>query len=178
MIRKLTMRDLDPELQPGDAPLDGENGSSNKQEKNPNRISTNSILNNLFIVLMIVAIVAGISIGVAVRYYNPEFRKTERYRVYLAFPGDIIVRMLKTFTIPILVTSLISAMSSIPTRSAGWISLLTMLYVLFTSFIAAVLGVFLVSVMRPGKLVDQADIERTPKENLQKPIDAFLDLLR
>ena len=68
-------------------------------------------------------------------------------------------------------------MASLPSKAAGKLGLKTVCYYLATTFSAVLLGILLVSTIKPGsknnKITDPADRDR-----LVHPIDALLDLIR
>ena len=78
---------------------------------------------------------------------------------------------------PLLFDSLISGMASIPSKAAGKLGGYAVLYYLITTFMAVLLGILLVSTIKPGnKGVDRAI--KVNKNKLVEPVDAILDLIR
>ena len=64
--------------------------------------------NNLLLVCLAVAMVVGIIIGFAIRGHDPDFGDDKRKVMYLEFPGELLMRMLKMIVMPIIVTSMTS----------------------------------------------------------------------
>lgn len=189
MVRRLNVHDVHPERPSIDATEDEKGGSSSKRHTMVGTIKDvihtpkqsmigaikDTLQNNLFITLLVIAIIIGISIGLGVRYYYPKFRETERHLMYLAFPGKLLLRMLKSCIIPVIVTSVVSGIASIPKNNSSRLTFLTILYYFATTFLAVVVGVFLVSILRPGRAA--LGDERKAVEAMDS-IDAFLDFVR
>lgn len=179
MTKLITVTDGDTEAPAEGAAGAGPERQSQKQvsPQTKARLVKNALKNNIFFALLLVGILSGVTMGVALRKYQPNFGKDARKLMYLAFPGKLLLRMLKGCIIPLIVTSLISGMASIPTRSAGRLGGYTIIYYLSTTFSAVILGILLVSGIRPGKEALDETV-RVPKDKLVEPADAFLDLIR
>ena len=127
---------------------------------------------NLLILLLISAIGIGVGVGAAVR--SAELDKRER--MYFAFPGDILMRMLKALIIPLVVSSLISGLAGLDSKSSGKMGLYAIAYYLTTTLMAVLLGILLVSTIKPGSRTDVDDTgELSETANVA---DSFLDLVR
>lgn len=130
---------------------------------------------NLLIILMIIAVVIGLGLGFGLRgVWRPyETRKI----FYLRFPGDLLMNMLKMLILPLIVSSLITAMGSLDTNASGRMGLRTVVYYMTTTFSAVILGIVLVVTIQPGhkgsKNITKAG---SPKE--AEPLDALFDLIR
>lgn len=70
---------------------------------------------NLLTVLTIVGVVGGSLTGILLRSDNPDGSSnwTKRDLMYLQFPGDLFLRMLKCLIVPLLVASITSAIGSL-----------------------------------------------------------------
>lgn len=130
---------------------------------------------NLLIILMIIAVIIGLGLGFGMRgVWTPyETRKI----FYLRFPGDLLMNMLKMLILPLIVSSLITAMGSLDTNASGRMGLRTVVYYMTTTFSAVILGIILVVTIEPGhkgsKNITKAG---SPKE--AEPLDALFDLIR
>lgn len=130
---------------------------------------------NLLIILMIIAVIVGLGLGFGLRgVWTPyETRKI----FYLRFPGDLLMNMLKMLILPLIVSSLITAMGSLDTNASGRMGLRTVVYYMTTTFSAVILGIVLVVTIQPGhkgsKNITKAG---SPKE--AEPLDALFDLIR
>ena len=132
---------------------------------------------NLLLLFLLGGIIAGVVIGVTIRAVDKDFRENERHVMYLSFAGEIFLRMLKCCIIPMIVTSLIAGMAAIPGQAAGRMGALAVIYYMTTTFMAVVLGILLVSTIKPGtREVDESIKE--DKDKLLEPIDSILDLFR
>ena len=98
--------------------------------------------------------------------------------MYLAFPGDLLLRMLKVCIIPLIFASLVAGMASLPTKAAGRLGGYTVLYYLITTFMAVLLGILLVATIKPGEKRLDRDKVYEEKKKLVEPVDAMLDLIR
>ena len=131
---------------------------------------------NIFLLFLLCGILSGVILGVVIKIVFPDFYLNERNVMYLGFPGDLLLRMLKCMIIPLIVTSLMSGMASIPGKASGRLGLFAILYYNITTFLAVCLGILLVVTIRPGdkgKSTAEGD-----EDTLVQPVDAFLDLIR
>ena len=133
---------------------------------------------NLFIIFLLFGIITGATMGAGIRYTHPEIASDPLAIMYLSFPGEIFLRMLKSCIIPLIVSSLISGMASLPTTAAGRIGGLAAVYYIISMLLAVILGIILVATIQPGKKGFDANSIKVDKGQLTEPVDAFLDLLR
>lgn len=132
---------------------------------------------NLLLLFLLLGIISGVVVGVTIRAVNKDFGDNERSVMYLSFAGEIFLRMLKCCIIPMIVTSLIAGMAAIPGQAAGRMGALAILYYMSTTFMAVLLGILLVTTIKPGtREVDESIKE--DKDRLLEPIDSILDLFR
>ncbi|KAH7643282.1 hypothetical protein DERF_011749 [Dermatophagoides farinae] len=124
-------------------------------------------------------VIAAIIIGIIVRASSTH-RWTERQLMYLEFPGELFLRALKCLTIPLIVSSLVSALGSLDSKISGKIGKRALIYYGGTTAIAISLGIFLVLTLHPGSgKVEQATIGEAPtiSRKITTP-DTVLDLIR
>ncbi|XP_064625417.1 excitatory amino acid transporter 3-like [Lineus longissimus] len=131
--------------------------------------------NNLLLILMLVSMVAGIGLGVGLRYVEP--RLTDRDIIYLKFPGDLLLRMLKMLILPLIISSLISGLAALDTRASGSMGAKAVLYYLTTTVSAVILGIVLVVLIKPGEQKG-GTIDRVGSSKIVNPADALMDLVR
>ena len=93
----------------------------------------------------------------------------------LAFPGEILVRMLRLLVLPLIVSSVMLAVAELDARQAGKMGRRTLLYYLITSVLAAILGIVLVVSIKPGYA--NGKHTKPDRQNI-KPLDSVLDLIR
>ena len=80
--------------------------------------------------------------------------------------GDLFIRLLKMVTVPLVILSMITGVSNIgATGKLGWLGIKTVGYYLSTSFLAIMIGLFLVNWIRPGLSVD------LPNKDLVSPLE-------
>ncbi|XP_062587018.1 excitatory amino acid transporter 3-like [Saccostrea cucullata] len=130
---------------------------------------------NLLVILMIIAVVIGTGMGLGLR--NEISTKDKKAIFYLQFPGDLLLNMLKMLILPLIVSSLVSSMSGLKAQATGRMGLRTVVYYMLTTFGAVILGIILVSTIRPGHKRD-TDIERSGTPKSAEGVSALLDLIR
>ena len=134
---------------------------------------------NLNALLTIVAVVLAIGVGVALRSSGSKW--TERQIAYLGFPGELFLRALKALIIPLIVSSLVSALGSLDSRFAGRVGSRAVIYYLITTALAIGLGILLVLTIRPGakQLTSSGnDTNADAASSLTSSTDTILDLIR
>ena len=135
---------------------------------------------DLLLVLIVLGVILGFVVGAAVNgpigeVVDPEERAT--ILMLIGFPGELFMNMLKMLILPLIVASLICALSTLEKEATGKIGRRTVLYYLTTTLVAVVLGIVLVISIRPGDSGQGAD----DKEDVRGPhrnLDSFLDLIR
>ncbi|XP_061192529.1 excitatory amino acid transporter 3-like isoform X2 [Saccostrea echinata] len=130
---------------------------------------------NLLIILMIIAVIIGLGLGFGLRSVWTPYETRKIF--YLRFPGDLLMNMLKMLILPLIVSSLITAMGSLDTNASGRMGLRTVVYYMTTTFAAVILGIILVMTIEPGKKGSK-DITKSGKPKEAEPLDALFDLIR
>ncbi|KAJ7341581.1 hypothetical protein JRQ81_005857 [Phrynocephalus forsythii] len=134
---------------------------------------------NCLVILTVSGVLAGVAMGALVR----RLPLTPAQVTYLAFPGEMLLRMLKMIILPLVVCSLVSGAASLDTRSLGKLGGIALAYFLVTTLIAAALAIALAFIINPGlgagalnknALKGLGDEVSTHKET----VDSFLDLVR
>eukprot|EP00105_Crassostrea_gigas_P016347 XP_011433693.1 PREDICTED: excitatory amino acid transporter 3 [Crassostrea gigas] len=134
------------------------------------------VMNNLLVIFMIIAVIIGVAMGLGLRDHISTDDK--RTIFFLQFPGDLLLNMLKMLILPLIVSSLVSAMSGLKAQASGKMGLRTVLYYLITTFCAVVLGIILVVAIQPG-YKREASIERSGgKPKPAEGLASLLDLIR
>ncbi|XP_053918073.1 neutral amino acid transporter A [Cuculus canorus] len=133
---------------------------------------------NALVLLTVSGVVAGVGLGAAVRRAALSPAQVS----YLAFPGEMLLRMLRMVILPLVVCSLVSGAASLDTRSLGRLGGIAVAYFLGTTLIASGLAVALGFIVRPGA---GASALNTPGLGLpgvvpptKETVDSFLDLVR
>lgn len=78
-------------------------------ERNP---FVRCVTRNLLTILTVVGVFGGTAVGLLLRSTSSS-KWTSREIMYLAFPGELFLRMLKALIIPLLMASVISAIGSL-----------------------------------------------------------------
>ncbi|XP_035699032.1 excitatory amino acid transporter 1-like [Branchiostoma floridae] len=129
------------------------------------------IRQNALLLLTIVAVCLGVLIGfTAAPHVNENDVK------YISFPGTLLMRMLKMLILPLIVSSLISGVASLDSKTSGKLGGRAVLYYICTTLIAVIMGIVLVVSIQPGKGAGKVD--RTGQAPSVSTVDAFLDILR
>jgi len=136
---------------------------------------------NLLLVLLVMGAIIGFAIGAIIndpvnRITDPEKKAT--VIMLINFPGELFMNMLKMIILPLVIASLITAVSTLNPNVAGRIGRRTMIYYIVTMALAAMLGLTLVMTIRPGvSSVHGAenDVERSVK---YRNLDSLLDMIR
>lgn len=97
-------------------------------------------------------------------------------KMYLAFPGKLVLSMLKVLIVPLIVSTLIAGVASLPSKAQGKLGGFTVAYYLITTFMAVLLGILLVATIKPG-ISQEEEVFVTKKIN-GNAADTFLDIIR
>ncbi|XP_056147559.1 neutral amino acid transporter A [Lampris incognitus] len=134
---------------------------------------------NLLVIMTVSGVLVGVGLGMAVRNMN----LTRAQMTYFAFPGEMLLRMLKMIILPLVVCSLVSGAASLDTRSLGKLGGVAVSYFLVTTLIASGIGVALAFIIRPGVGAGAlntngltAGLESISAD--KETADSFLDLAR
>ena len=142
------------------------------------RSASRLVKENLLLILTILSVVVGITVGLSVHVAQPGRVCIE----IIALPGELFLRMLKMLILPLIIFSLMAGLGSLDTRVAGALGWRTVVYYLTTTVLAVLLGLTLVMVIRPGargtvkKPCDNSTFSVQGHE--LETLDAILDLLR
>lgn len=145
---------------------------------NENRVRS-CIRGNLLTMLTVLGVVGGCVLGFILRF-SREGKWKEREAMYIAFPGDIFLRMLKSLIIPLLVSSIVSAIGALDLSLSKKIAFRAISYYVTTTLCAVTLGIILVITIRPGSGAGSSFQGPTEKPNVRNvtTTDTLLDLVR
>lgn len=129
---------------------------------------------NLLLVMTVVGVILGVLIGALTRLtsYN------EDAIMLVAFPGDILMRMLKMLILPLIISSMIAGLSQLDPKSSGKMGSRALVYYFGTTIMAAILGIILVSIIHPGDPSIKEGLGEGTEDKKVSTLDAFLDLIR
>ncbi|XP_062851715.1 neutral amino acid transporter A [Trichomycterus rosablanca] len=132
---------------------------------------------NLLVILTVSGVLVGVGLGMMVRTMN----LTRAQMTYFAFPGEMLLRMLKMIILPLVVCSLVSGAASLDTRSLGKLGGIAVSYFLVTTLIASSIGVALAFLIKPGVgagALNTNSLDLESVTNNKETADSFLDLAR
>lgn len=138
-----------------------------------------AVRNNLMACLTMVSVVLAISVGIAIRSQRVAFSLQQLG--HLRFVGELFLRALKCLVIPIMVSSLISALSGMEAKVFKKIGRYACLYYFMTTLISVILGITLVLIFRPGghsEHTESTEIRGKIDVKSTSTVDTLLDLLR
>ncbi|EHB03000.1 Excitatory amino acid transporter 2 [Heterocephalus glaber] len=130
---------------------------------------------NLLLTLTVFGVILGAVCGGLLRLASPIHPDVV---MLIAFPGDILMRMLKMLILPLIISSLITGLSGLDAKASGRLGTRAMIYYMSTTVIAAVLGVILVLAIHPGNPKLKKQLGPGKKNDEVSSLDAFLDLIR
>uniref|UniRef100_A0A7N4NH55 Amino acid transporter n=1 Tax=Sarcophilus harrisii TaxID=9305 RepID=A0A7N4NH55_SARHA len=131
--------------------------------------------NNWLLLSTVLAVVLGIGVGVLVREYS---KLSNLDKFYFAFPGEILMRMLKLIILPLIISSMITGVAALDSNVSGKIGLRAVVYYFCTTVIAVILGIVLVVSIKPGVSQNAEEFDRTGSTPEVSTVDAMLDLIR
>ncbi|KAJ7390284.1 Excitatory amino acid transporter 2 [Desmophyllum pertusum] len=128
---------------------------------------------------MVVGAVIGFAIGAITndpvnRITDPEKKAT--VIMLIGFPGELFMNMLKMIILPLVIASLITAVSTLNPDVAGRIGRRALIYYVTTMALAALLGLVLVLAIRPG-LSDEHGARNDVHGMKYRNLDSLLDMI-
>ncbi|XP_046843140.1 excitatory amino acid transporter 2-like isoform X2 [Xenia sp. Carnegie-2017] len=128
----------------------------------------------LFIVIGVAAgFIIGLTVNDAVQHSKDPSPK--ELTMYIAFAGEIFLRMLMMIILPLITSSIIVAVAVLDSKSTGKLGKRALIYYLSTTLLAVVVGIILVSSIKPGEKAST----RKPKEQAHaEAVHSILDLVR
>ncbi|XP_056137409.1 excitatory amino acid transporter 2b [Lampris incognitus] len=133
------------------------------------------LFKNLLLTLTVLGVILGAVAGMLLRVASPIHPDIV---MVIAFPGDILMRMLKMLILPLIISSLITGLAGLDAKSSGRLGTRAMVYYMSTTIIAAILGVILVLVIHPGNPKLKENLGEGEKNDDVSSLDAFFDLIR
>ncbi|XP_043984354.1 excitatory amino acid transporter 5-like isoform X2 [Gambusia affinis] len=128
---------------------------------------------NGLLTLSVIAVVTGCTLGFMLRGTELSIQA----KIYFSFPGELLMRMLKMLILPLITSSLMSGLSSMESKACCRMGVLTVTYYLWTTFIAVVVGIVLVLIIKPGTGTEM-ESNRLGGGPVMTSADALLDLIR
>ncbi|XP_061593449.1 excitatory amino acid transporter 5-like isoform X2 [Cololabis saira] len=128
---------------------------------------------NGLLTLSIIAVITGCTLGFTLRGTQLSIQA----KIYFSFPGELLMRILKMLILPLITSSLMSGLSSMESKACCRMGVLTVTYYLWTTFIAVMVGIVLVIIIKPGVGTDM-ESHRLGGGPVMTSADALLDLIR
>ncbi|XP_004597097.2 neutral amino acid transporter B(0) [Ochotona princeps] len=138
---------------------------------------------NLLVLLTVAAVVVGVVVGLAVSGAGGAKVLGPARLAAFAFPGELLLRMLKMIILPLVVCSLIGGAASLDPSALGRLGAWALLFFLVTTLLSSALGVGLALALQPGAAFSaiNTSVSAAGKDEKipSKPVlDSFLDLVR
>jgi Na+/H+-dicarboxylate symporter len=132
---------------------------------------------NILLVFLLLAILLGFLLGVVVNETVQQSKEPRKLAMFIGFPGELFIRMLKLLLLPFVASSVITSLTMIDKNTVGKLGKRAAIYFVVTTVIATSLSVALGAVIiKPQAQAD--DIEGTSPKTGSGPIFAILDMLR
>ncbi|XP_011614547.2 excitatory amino acid transporter 1-like isoform X1 [Takifugu rubripes] len=139
------------------------------------KCSVTSILKgHAFILLTVLGIAIGIALGITLRSYNMTAKEIK----YFMFPGELLMQILQCLVLPLIASSVITAMAFAKRAVYGKIGLCCVCYYAVTSLLAVLTGIAAVVLIKPGKFSSNVTAPPHGEQEVRNTVDAFLDLIR
>jgi len=123
--------------------------------------------------LTIIATLVGLLFGLAVGAGD----MSPTVVMIISFPGELLLRMFKMLVLPLIVSTMISAVSQSDARMTGKIGLRALSFYILTTLLASITGILLVCIIKPGRWGNTG----SPLKETEKDIrsgDLLMDTLR
>ncbi|MEL3904893.1 MAG: dicarboxylate/amino acid:cation symporter [Treponemataceae bacterium] len=96
---------------------------------------------------ILIALVLGTVAGIILGFFP---NAVDTYVNYVQFFGDVFIRLLKMIVVPVVLFSIICGSASIEPAKLGRIGVKIILFYLFTSALAVVIGLLFANILKPG----------------------------
>ncbi|CAK6441137.1 unnamed protein product [Pipistrellus nathusii] len=126
---------------------------------------------------LLILSVLSVTVGCLLGFFLRTQRLSPQEISYFQFPGELLMRMLKMLILPLVVSSLISGLASLDAKTSSRLGVLTVAYYLWTTFVAVIVGIVMVSIIHPGGAAQKEEAEQSGKP-IMSSADALLDLIR
>ncbi|XP_029163275.1 excitatory amino acid transporter 1 isoform X2 [Nylanderia fulva] len=146
----------------------------NKRPQTAGEKMRSCLSHNALTILTVSGVIGGVILGIILR--NSRERWTPREIMYINYLGDLFLRMLKSLILPLIISSLISAIGSLDLSLSGKIGARAIGYYMVTTICAVVLGIILVVSIQPG-VGSSATETKKPAQNVST-VDTLMDLVR
>ena len=134
---------------------------------------------NILLFLILIGVLLGVLGGVMLnrKVQTSTSPPPRELIMYIAFAGEIFLRMLQLLVLPLVVSSVIVSLASLDKSSAAKLGKRAIGCILFTTLIAVVLGIILALLLKPGVTKAVEKRSEVGSKNV-KVIHTILDLIR
>ncbi|XP_040326226.1 excitatory amino acid transporter 5 isoform X15 [Herpailurus yagouaroundi] len=126
---------------------------------------------------LLILSVLSVTVGCLLGFFLRTRRLSPQEISYFQFPGELLMRMLKMLILPLVVSSLMSGLASLDPKTSSRLGILTVAYYLWTTFVAVIVGIIMVSIIHPGGAAQKETTEQSGRP-IMSSADALLDLIR
>ncbi|GAB1603442.1 excitatory amino acid transporter 1-like [Argonauta hians] len=133
---------------------------------------------NLLLIFLLGSVIFGCVVGFMVRAVRPSMMNNEREIMYLMFPGEMLMRMLRMLILPLIMSSLISGIAGLDAKTCGKMGLRTIAYFASTTIVSVVTGIIMCVTIQPGSRKSNEKLKRYGSTKRVNSVDTFLDLIR
>lgn len=143
---------------------------------------------NLLVLLTVASVVAGVALGLGVSASGGSAALGPARQAAFAFPGELLLRLLRMIILPLVVCSLIAGAASLDPSALGRMGAWALLFFLVTTLMASALGVGIALALQPGvagtaigtaagnaSVPSDVSPDTAPSKEV---LDSFLDLVR
>ncbi|XP_066582167.1 excitatory amino acid transporter 1-like [Prorops nasuta] len=148
----------------------------NKRPKTRKEKVKSCLRHNALTMLTVGGVVGGVILGIILKNSKSE-KYTPREIMYINYFGDLFLRMLKSLILPLIISSLVSAIGSLDLSLSGKIGARAIVYYMVTTISAVILGIILVISIRPGDGKSGQVEEQKETQNVST-VDTLMDLVR
>lgn len=132
------------------------------------------------LIFIVTSVILGLLIGLLI---NDPIQKLEEPKkgnalILIGFPGELLMRMLKMLILPLIMTSLIVGLADLDQKSSGRLGRRAVLYYMFTTGVAVLLGIILVVSIKPGSYGGDKEFATNENQIKTRTMDTIMDLLR
>ncbi|XP_069696625.1 excitatory amino acid transporter-like isoform X1 [Periplaneta americana] len=128
--------------------------------------------------LLLTLTICGVLVGLLVGFLGRLARFSDESIMLVSFPGEILMRVLKMFIIPLIISSLISGMAQLDARLSGRMGTHALLYYVTTTVLASILGIVMAVVIHPGDPNLKTHVEGESTDIEVSTFHAMLDIMR
>ncbi|XP_075226781.1 excitatory amino acid transporter-like [Lycorma delicatula] len=127
---------------------------------------------------LLVLTIGGVILGILLGFLGRLASLSNDTIMLVSFPGEILMRLLKMFILPLIISSLIAGMAQLDARSSGRMGLRALVYYFSTTIFAAIVGIILVLVIHPGDPKIKTAVGGRADDTKVSTLDAILDIIR